>query len=88
MTNRTEWMIAHSVVVEGTALPNMIRDKDGVGNTVAAIRIQRTSGVGALIIEGQPGDLLRVAHQILAAAEEIDQATEDSPALRAMYGRV
>lgn len=88
MPNRTEWMIAHSVVVEGTALPNMIRDKDGTGNTVAAIRIQRTSGVGALIIEGQPGDLLKLAHNILAVAENIEIETNESPALRSLYGRV
>lgn len=84
-TNRTEWMIAHSVVVEGTAVPNMIRDKVGVGNTVAAIRVQRKSGVGAVIIEGTPGDLLAIAHQFLAAAEEIDRETEAQAQLRALY---
>jgi len=86
-TNRTEWMIAHSITVQGHARPNQHADEDGVGNTVACLVIQRNSGIGTLVIEGRPEDLLRVAAAITRAAEEIDRATEDSPELRSLYGR-
>lgn len=88
MPNRTEWMIAHSVTVTGTAKPNELKDEGGNGNAVAAVRIQRTSGVGAVIIEGRPDDLLRVAHEFLEQVQELDRATQDSPQLRSLYGRV
>lgn len=86
-TNKTTWMHAASVAVQGHARPGTYTAEDGETNTVGALMIQRRSGIGTLIIEGRPEDLLRVAAAITRAAEEIDRATEDSPALRSLYGR-
>lgn len=85
--NRTEWMHAPSVTVQGHARPGSYVSEDGEFNTVGALMLQRNSGIGTLIIEGRPEDLLRVAAAITRAAEEIDRATEDSADLRSLYGR-
>jgi hypothetical protein len=86
--NKTEWMIAHSVTVRGHARPQQYTAEDGVQNSVAAMVIQRLSGVGTLVIEGRPEDLLRVAGEFKAEAERIAAEIEASPGLRSLYGRV
>lgn len=86
-TNRTEWMIARNVTVKGTANPGRITDNDGETNSVAALLIQRTSGIGTLIIEGRPEELTALAEQILETAMAIETETNLSPSLRSLYGR-
>jgi hypothetical protein len=86
--NRTEWMHAASVTVQGHARPRQHTDEDGEQNSVACLVIQRKSGIGTLVIEGRPEDLLRVAAALTRAAEAIETETNLSPALRSLYGRV
>lgn len=85
--NKTEWMFARAVTVKGTANPGRMTDEDGETNSVAALMIQRTSGVGTLIIEGRPEELTALAEQILETAMAIETATNLSPALKSLYGR-
>jgi len=84
--NRTEWMIAHSVLVEQTARPGVFTDSEGERNAVAAIKIGRTSGVGAVIIEGRPDDLVAFAQRVTDAAALIQVDTAMTPELGRLYG--
>lgn len=85
--NKTDWMFARTVTVKGTANPGRMTDEGGETNTVAALMIQRNSGIGTLIIEGRPEELTALAEQILETAMAIETATNQSPALRSLYGR-
>lgn len=86
--NKTEWMIAPHVHVEGMAKPGHYTDSEGETNEVGALMIQRSSGIGTLIIQGRPEDLLEVATKLVAAAEAIVAVTELSDGLKRLYGRL
>jgi hypothetical protein len=87
VTKRTEWMMPRSVTVESTAIPRIFVDDKGEENSVAAIRIRRNSGVGAVVIEGRPEDLVEFARQVTVAARQAAGDTDATPELRALYGR-
>lgn len=54
-------------------------------NDVAGIAITSFDGDG-VFIEGRPEDLEQLAERIAQAATQIREATDASPALRALYG--
>jgi glutamine amidotransferase-like uncharacterized protein len=85
--NRTEWMIAQNVTVSGLAHPGQYEDNQGTHNDVAAIVIQRTSGIGTVVLEGRPESLVELAQKITDAAARITVTTYSDEKLMSLYGR-
>lgn len=85
MTAHTEWASARYTQVTMAAHPGQMERGDSA-NEAGAIELVYGSGGDSLVITGRPEDLLAMARNVLAAAEEIVVESTRDPELRALYG--
>lgn len=85
MSAHIEWLTARYTTVDKHSKPGQFHN-DGSENDVACITITGSFDGDGAAISGRPEDLVKLARQILAAAEEIVVETMRDPDLRALYG--